>query len=406
MDSTATPTYVARQSIVDRAGRVAGHELLFRSRRRAGDAVYATASVAAKAFADPTFAEVLGPHRGFINVDVEFLLSDVVEFLPPDRTVLEILEDTVYTPAVVERCRVLKSRGYLLATDDYAGDRATIAPALHLLDIIKLDLPKLNPSDLARQAKELAGKILLAEKVETPAEHAACMAAGCALFQGFYFARPESVGAAGADPGRMAALGLLAMLARDESDAVLESGIKRHPALAAGMLRLVNSAAAGLARPISSFRQALAVVGRRQIARWLQLLVYVGAAGSRPEDSPLLQLAAVRARTMELLAIQLGRAGERAFLVGLVSLFDAATGLSRDEIAGRLSLDEEIRAALAGDAGPLGALLALAEAMGRGSEEAMRRAMADLPALEGVDLYGISTAALRWVGALGAGSTD
>ncbi|MDW8468031.1 MAG: EAL domain-containing protein [Burkholderiales bacterium] len=395
--------YIARQPILDRERRIAGYELLFRPAGGGpvGDPMRASATVAARAFADPAFADLLGPHPAFINVDADFLASDLVELLPARRTVLELLETIEFTPATVARCRELKARGFRLAADDWAGDRAAIAPVLGLLDIVKVDVPMLAGGDAAAVAHALGGVTLLAEKVETAADYERFATGGFALFQGYYFARPETFARAGRDPQREAALEVLALVLGDASEREIERAFKRHPALVVGLLRLVNSAAAGLARPIGSLREALVHLGRTPLRLWLQLLVYVGAGGADPASDPLLQTAAARAKTMEALAQRLGRAGERAFLVGIVSLFDAATGLARAELARRLALDAEIRAALVEGAGPLGALLALAEALERDDAAAAARLRAQLPALSDDDLAEATRAGLAWAAALG-----
>lgn len=395
--------YVARQPILDRGHRIAGYELLFRSASGGviGDAMRASAFVAAKAFADPAFADLLGPHPAFINVDAQFLASDLVELLPVRRTVLELLETVEFTPALVARCRELKARGFRLAADDYAGDRAAIAPVLELLDVIKVDVPGIGGRDPRALARELGPVTLLAEKVETAADHERFAAAGFGLFQGYYYARPETFARRGRDPAREAALEVLALVLDDAPGHDIERALKRHPDLVVGLLRLVNSAAAGLARPIGSLRQALLHLGSGPLRLWLQLLVYVGGAAQDPAADPLLQTAAARARTMEILAQRLGRSGERAFLLGLVSLLDAATGLPRAELVRRLALDEEIRAALEEGAGVLGALLELAQALERDDAPALERLRARLPALGEADLEAATRAGLAWATALG-----
>ena len=88
--------YLARQPIVDRTGELVGYELLFRETagQRAmynhEDDVMATSTVIANAFAEMGLTQVIGPLVGHLNVDTEFLYSDLVEALPPNRVVLEL----------------------------------------------------------------------------------------------------------------------------------------------------------------------------------------------------------------------------------------------------------------------------------------------------------------------------
>ena len=398
----APTMHVARQPILDVKRAVSAYELLFRgSAGPVTDGVRATTNVVTAVFSDPAFADALGPHRGFINVDTKFLMSDSVEFLPPERTVIEILEDTRFTPEVVARCLDLKARGYVLAADDYIGCYADLAPVIDLIDIVKVDLMQVKREDLAKIARQLPGKALLAEKVETEDDFKAALDAGYTLFQGYFFARPVTVGKIKADPNRLAAVNVLGLMARNAENEELEQEIKRHGLLVVGVLRLVNAAASGMSRPVTSVRQALMLVGRTQLQLWLQMQIYLGASGADPATNPLLQLAAARAKLMELLAIHVGRSGHRAFITGLVSMFDIALGMTREEFCKRLGLDGEITDALLRYAGQLGALLALAEAIERDDPEELRRAYAAIPEISGADLMHISVLAQRWAGSLG-----
>jgi EAL and modified HD-GYP domain-containing signal transduction protein len=158
-------------------------------------------------------------------------------------------------------------------------------------------------------------------------------------------------------------LGLLGLLARDADSRELETLLKQDPALAYHLLRLVNSAAFALSTPIHSFAQAINLLGRRQLQRWLQLLLYA----RQQEDgaaNPLLPLAAVRAAHME--ALCKSRGGDRdeqdaAFVAGIFSLLDVLLGMPMTEIISTLSLDLDVVMALLDRAGPMGPLLALVE---------------------------------------------
>ena len=94
-------------------------------------------------------------------------------------------------------------------------------------------------------------------------------------------------------------------------------------------------------------------------------------------SSPLLLTAAHRGRLMEQsLARSLDEGAsesaiERAFLVGMLSLVDALLSRPMEEIAGDLSLDDEIQDALLKRSGTLGNLLSMVEHMERADFDAM-----------------------------------
>lgn len=107
--------FLGRQPILDRDQRIVAYELLFRSGNTASvtvtDDMQATASVIHHAFSELGVQAVLGSQLGFINVSADMLLSDLVELLPREQVVLELLETIIVTDAVIERCRALKQQG-------------------------------------------------------------------------------------------------------------------------------------------------------------------------------------------------------------------------------------------------------------------------------------------------------
>ena len=116
--------FIGRQPILDREHQLFAYELLFRSGNKQNSATIeddlsATASVLNHAFAELGIEEALGPYKGFINCDATLLLSDILEILPTDKIVLEVLETVEVTPQIVERCQELKARGFTMALDDF-----------------------------------------------------------------------------------------------------------------------------------------------------------------------------------------------------------------------------------------------------------------------------------------------
>ena len=365
-----TEIFLGRQPILDRDQRVVAFELLFRSGRTqaAGvtDDMQATASVIQHAFSEMGAQAVLGPHLGFINVNAEMLLSDLVEILPREQVVLELLETVTVTDAVVARCHALKQMGYRIALDDFVFDDS-YRPLLALADIVKIDL--MQHTDDALRA--LVGQLrqwpvkLLAEKIDSHEQADFCRALGFELFQGYYFAKPAVLSVKRANPAQLALLELLDLVLADADTAEIERVFKQNANLTYNLLRLVNSAGGGAVRRIETVSQAIMLLGRKQLQRWLQLLVFTLQEGT-PYPSPLLLMAAARGRMMELLAQRRGDDAalrDQAFMAGIFSLIENVIGKPLTEILQDLNLGDTMNAALLRREGTLGALLDLVESV-------------------------------------------
>ncbi len=398
--------YLGRQPIVDRKGVLQAFELLFRSdainRASIVDDVEATAHVLARTFVDVGIVAALGGHPGYVNVSRDLLNDDVVSLIPPDRFVLEVLEGVTFDTALFARCAQLRAAGFRFALDDVTRWSEAIEAILPHVDIIKVDLLYCAPDHLDELVSKLKpyNKILLAEKVETRADHDRAMQLGFDLFQGYYFARPQVLVSRRANAPRQALLRLLGMLSRDAALGDLEVELKANPGLVMQLLRLVNATAFGLSRPIASLREAIMVLGMRQISRWAQLLMYADGRNLPIASDPLVLLAGTRARFMELAAGLLWPGNEplldAAFMTGVSSLVDVVFGVPMDELLDKLRLAPQIEKAIRSREGELGLLLNTAQAAELGDPKDIERACAALPELTPYLVSHIGLAAASW----------
>lgn len=276
----ASEFFIGRQSILDRNQDLAGFELLFRSGQKNSaqffDHVTATASVINHAFNELGFKTVLGKHRGFINVDTTMLMDDTLELLPKEQVVIELLETIEIDDDVVERCKHLKSMNYMLAMDDVNQYSDRLEPLRDCIDIIKIDLKQSGMDNLSRTLSHLRNwpVKLLAEKVDNPEEAQQCRDAGFHLFQGYYFAKPIIITGKRMSHSELVLMRLLGLVMSEAANEQIVEVFKQNAGLSFNLLRLANSAASGAHKRITSVGDALMVFGRRQLQRWLQLLIY------------------------------------------------------------------------------------------------------------------------------------
>lgn len=403
--------YLGRQPILNERQSIVAYELLFRSGQTATsgvtDDMLATATVIINTISQLGIDNVLDKHSGFINVSYELLMSDMLELLPRDRMVLEILETVEIDDRAIERCRELKAKGFRLALDDFEYT-PVYDPLFEIVDIIKFDV-MLSPVEEIEKTLQLLKRWpklqLLAEKVEDQAQFQHFQKLGFNMFQGYFFARPAIISGKKTNPNQMTLMRVISQLMSDVDLVEIERSFKESPNLTLGLLRLVNSVGMGLRHKIGSVHQALVVLGRRQLQRWVQLLLYAQDGGSA-STSPVMQLAATRAKTMELLsqrhpdkAHHTEDARDRAFMTGVLSLVDALLGMKMEDILGQLGLIDEVKNAVLLRQGFLGQMLALMESVETGDFQAVSSQL-KLLGLTLADLNQAELEAMQWVSSL------
>ncbi len=363
--------FLGRQPILDRNQEIIGYELLFRAAERnvAEFESYsqASASVITSALASFGIDEVLGGKLGFINVHLGLLLSEMLEVLPKDQTVLELLEFIELDDQVLERCRELKEIGFQLALDDHEFD-ADNSEIYDVVDIVKIDILQTGMEalpEIVRGLRRTPVKIL-AEKVETVEQFEICFRMGFDLFQGYFFERPVVLNKRRIDVSGIAMLKLLQQLTMDATLNEIEQTFKENPSLSYNLLRLVNSVAMGMREKIKTLRHAILMLGTEHLRRWTQLSLFAGN-DNRGLNNPLLEMAAVRGRLMEILVKQRNgtvvsdEQSEAAFMTGILSLLEVLFETPMNEIIASLNLTDEVCNALLTRGGPLGSMLTLAE---------------------------------------------
>lgn len=172
---------------------------------------------------------------------------------------------------------------------------------------------------------------------------------------------------------RALALQLVQLVSADADTHEIEAVLRRDPALSYHLLRLVNSLGMGMSRQITSFSQAILILGRAQLRRWLNLMLFSARSGDE-RSAMLLARVATRARAMELLAKSAGldkSSQESAFMAGMFSLLGVLFGMPLAEVLRPLKISETLLAALLRHEGDIGRLLALTETAERGELPAM-----------------------------------
>ncbi len=397
---------IARQPILDRNQNLVAYELLFRSLDGSVTppigGLQTTLSVIHNAFHGIGIQAVLGNFPGFINVDADFLMSDMVESLPTRQVVLEVLESVDPTADVIKRIRELKKRGFKFALDDYIGEAQRYAKLLPEIDVFKLDLMQIPPDEMNQvieRLKQYSGK-LLAEKVETRKDFVRARAANFDYYQGYHFAHPEMMsGPELRDSAPPELIKLLSLLLSNAGNDELVEELKRQPSLSYNLIRIANSIAIGANGKINSINEAASILSRRQMLQVVLVLLYA-AQGGNPQNNPLLQMAIVRSKFMEdVAAVDENGSDEyedTAFQTGMLSLIDVLFNQPLETILAELQINTDVREAVLKRSGQLGTLLRLCEHLDEQNKAGVKRELSQIPGMRGRNLIAMQLEAFAW----------
>lgn len=375
---------IARQAIVNGQQIVVGYELFNRSRTEAAHTAASDVILIFNALSHAGTEELVGKKLIFVNCTHESLSGGHLELLDPDKVVLEIPPlGHAATDEVAARLPILsglRERGFHLAFN-HTVLQSTYAPWLPLADYIKLDLSVLAVDQLAvliSYAGRHSQAELIAEKVETAQQYDTVSTQGVQLFQGYWFARPALVEAKLLTPAQSSIIQLINLVRQQASTDEIEEVLKKDAGLAFNLMRLINSAGFGMNREITSFRQAVMLMGLKKLFRWAALLLTASRTSGAP--SSVGQTAVVRGRLMELLALETLPPDEadQAFVVGIFSLLDVMLSIPMESAIGLLNVPDASAAALLRREGFLGDLLNLAEACESSDDAVFDRAAGTL----------------------------
>ncbi len=357
-------SYVARQPILDRQQRPVAYELLF---RHGLDNIFpdvtaeqATTKLIAEQFLNQPIHQLVGEHLCFINFPYSLLLDDLVDRLPPEKVVVEILEDATPDRPLLDKIRRLKAQGYRLALDDFTLDPGW-EPFFPYIDIIKFDF-RSTSHERMRQFIDLHhhhSLQYLAEKVETHQEFIQALEMGFHLFQGYFFSHPEVVQRKSLNSGQLTLMALLKEVNRDELDYErIEQLLNRDLGLSYKLLRYVNNMRYRASQPVTNFRQAAIFLGRQEMRRFVSLVTTTSVAEHK--SSELYRMSLIRARFCELLALQrpVWSDPSEGFLCGLYSLLEAMLDQPIEQILDDIPLSSNIVNALVHHKGELAFYLA------------------------------------------------
>lgn len=382
----------SRRPLLDREGRLAGFEFrlpaaLAQRLERQGDAA-AQAAHAAALLASMRVS--LAAHRvALLALPLAIASRPSVLAQVPEGAMLALTDAPGSTPEAQSALAVLRQTGAHLGT---------LGAPMSGGQFVLLDGASQDIDTLARVAQACRaaapGVRVIATGLASIDDLEAALTRGIDLAAG-NLDRTTAPRQSGLLPPRLQRLcQLLNQVVRDADLAALAAELRTDVDLSYRLLRHANSPLLGLSRPAESVEQAVMLLGRDGLYRWLTILLLTGAEG-RPSSRALQGVALARARLLEKLAPQLGAPSQALFTTGMLSLLDVMLRVPMDDVLRPLNLPEPAVQALMGHDGPWWPALALAQSLER-SDLDTAETLADR--FGGLDRVHVEAeAAWRWV---------
>lgn len=287
MDYTSPMPPIAWQAILDANGALVGHEIFNRSRTASAHTMDSDLALAHAVLSHIQPTPLPGDGLLFLNTTYESLHGVHLDLLPASRVVLEIpslghaasSEVTGRRPALA----AMRAKGFALAFDHSVLDSA-YAPWHDLVDYVKIDFSVLTAERavlVIRWARRLAGAILIADKIESPAQLQLAQGSAVDLLQDYAVSRPQPVRARVLLPTDTAVAGLAAVLRGPLDTHAVAHHLQTQPTLLFNLLRMARSQGVERTTPYASVVQLVDALGARCLRAWATLLQAVAAQAPR-----------------------------------------------------------------------------------------------------------------------------
>ena len=359
------PLPVARRPLIDREGRLAGFEFplpeLLQRRLSQG--------------ADDT---VLGAH-------VSAWIAATRPVAESGRVALLALPSTLSSqwlarPALLSQ---LKGQWLVLEAGAFGDDLAAILDALRATGavlgaaqtpqrgagFVRIDA---SGADRAATTRAIAACRSAAPRARIVAaglsdvdDVEAVLAAGADMATGHHDRQGAARGAVPLPPAMARVTRLLNQVLQDAELSEIAAELRSDVSLSYELLRHANSPLLGLQRQVDATDQAVMLLGRDSIYRWLCARLLAAMPG-RASARALQEIALARALLFERLAGAVGAPAPTLYTMGLLSLLDVMVPMPMAEALAPLNLPKEMRAALVDRSGPWASLVTMAADLERG----------------------------------------
>lgn len=302
-----------------------------------------------------------GNKEVFVEVNNISLFSDIEGSChAPSSKIVLLMDYKIHPESIyVKRIQELREKGYRFAIRKLKIEQfEEYKPILSLMDYILLDHKKIKIEKAKIYFSHVYPDIkLCAINVDSKEDfHRITDKGGYYLYEGDFFRTPFIKDESAIAPLKINYIELLNVV-NDEDFDLTEAAdiISKDTALVISLLEIVNRMARN--STITSVRNAVAMLGQRDLKRWINTAVAKELCADKPNEVTRLSL--LRAKFSENLSkhFGLGEFSEEVFLMGLFSILDVILDTPMEEALKLVKVSKNINEALLNGKGEFAELL-------------------------------------------------
>ncbi|MBE5823970.1 MAG: HDOD domain-containing protein [Butyrivibrio sp.] len=291
-----------------------------------------------------------GGKEVFVPINQFSLFAEIsLQCTVPANKVVLLMDNSIQpTEEFIRRVKELKEQGYKMAIrklpiSSFEPYKEIIAKCDYiLLDHVKIDISKAK----IYFKKQYPAIKLCAVNVDTQEQYDELIKdGGYDLYEGRFFRMPITNTETDVSPLKVNYIELLNVVNAPDFDLTDAADvIGKDPALVISLLEIVNRMA--LNSEITSIRHAAAMLGQKELKRWINTAVTKELCADKPSE--LIRLVMIRAKFAENLApeFEMAMQAPELFIMGLFSALDRMLEKPMDEALKMVQVSKKVKDAL------------------------------------------------------------
>lgn len=292
-------------------------------------------------------ATLSGGKEVFVPINQFSIFAEIsLQCTVPANKVVLLMDNTITPEENFEkRVRELSEQGYKLAIRKLPiSSFEAYRNILNKCDYILLDHEKIDISKARRYFGQVYPNIkLVAVNVDTQEDYQKLKEdGGYDLYEGSFFRMPVKSSETEVSPLKVNYIELLNVVNAPDFDLTDAADvIGKDPALVISLLEMVNRMA--LNSEITSIRHAAAMLGQRELKRWINTAVTKELCADKPSE--ITRLVMIRAKFAENLAesFELAMMAQELFIMGLFSALDIMLDKTMEEALGMVQVSKNVK---------------------------------------------------------------